>query len=95
MISSRVEYDLAPGIAGREFISPSTKRVTITFFPPRVGGGWVSNDVQNNTAQGLALFPGGQPITLRVDLHGDCVQRGWYATYLAGSEPIAYIQGLG
>lgn len=94
MLASKVEFDPATSGAVHRILSSSNKRVTLTLFAPRTGMVTLSNEPTPTQDQGIDLIPGQNPVHLDVRLHGDCVQREWYAFYTGTFSPIAWIQSL-
>ena len=95
MYGSRVEFDRSSGAADREIIGPSTQRYAIVFFPPAAGRVYLSTEVMTGPDQGIALSAGQTPLRLCIDDHGDAVQRGWHAVYIAASTAASWIQVIG
>lgn len=92
--ASRIQFDRNPADTTHQLIGNSPKRFSLTFIPPQAGTVTISNDSPAVANEGVVLTAGQTPITLRADIHGDCVQDEWYVVYSGGATRLGYIEAI-
>lgn len=80
--------------AAKQIVTPSTQRVVLVFSPPSTGSYTVSTEKNVTDSAGMVLAAGGKELTITKELHGDAIEKPWYALSNAAPVPAPTVMGF-
>lgn len=78
----------------KQVVGSSTQRVALVFSPPSTGSYTVSTEKTVSDGAGMVLVAGGTELTITKELHGDAIEKPWYALSNAAPVPAPTVMGF-